>query len=91
MKISSTVRKGEFGKVPRIRQLAGFLPYAEIELSVLTKQCLSRRLSDEWTLNLELIAWENAANTSHRQIHWSFTVEDARHVFAHYYPSSLPS
>ncbi len=27
MKISSTVRKGEFGKVPKIRQLAGFLPY----------------------------------------------------------------
>jgi hypothetical protein len=68
-----------------------WLNMAEIELSVLTKQCLSRRLSDEWTLNLELIAWENAANTSHRQIHWSFTVEDARHVFAQYYPSSLPS
>jgi hypothetical protein len=70
---------------------ASWLNMAEIELSVLTKQCLSRRLSDEWTLNLELIAWENMANASHRQIHWSFTVADARRVFADYYPSSLPS
>jgi hypothetical protein len=59
-----------------------WLNMAEIELSVLTKQCLKRRIPDEWTLNLELIAWENAANASHRQIHWAFTVDDARHVFA---------
>jgi DDE superfamily endonuclease len=68
-----------------------WLNMAEIELSVLTKQCLKRRIPDEWTLNLELIAWETAANTSHRQIHWSFTIADARRVFADYYPSSLPS
>ena len=68
-----------------------WLNMAEIELSVLTKQCLKRRIPDEWTLNLELIAWENAANRSHRQIHWSFTVADARRVFADYYPSSSPS
>lgn len=64
---------------------------AEIELSVLTNQCLKRRIPDEWSLNLELIAWENAANPSHRQIHGSFTGEDARRVFADYYPSALPS
>ena len=68
-----------------------WLNMAEIELSVLTKQCLKRRIPDEWTLNLELIAWENTANRSHRQIHWSFTVADARRVFADYYPSSSPS
>jgi hypothetical protein len=68
-----------------------WLNMAEIELSVMTKQCLKRRIPDEWTLNLELIAWENTANTSHRQIHWSFTVQDARRVFADYYPSSLAS
>jgi hypothetical protein len=70
---------------------ASWLNMAEIELSVLTKQCLKRRIPDEWTLNFELIAWENAANVSHRQIHWSFTVEDAHRVFADYYPSSLAS
>jgi hypothetical protein len=68
-----------------------WLNMAEIELSVMTKQCLKRRLPDEWSLSLELIAWENAANTSHRQIHWSFTVQDARRVFADYYPSPLAS
>lgn len=68
-----------------------WLNMAEIELSVLSKQCLKRRIPDEWTLNLELIAWEQAANASHRQIHWSFTVDDARRVFADYYPSASPS
>lgn len=68
-----------------------WLNRAEIELSVMTKQGLKRRLPDEGSLALELIAWENAANASHRQIHWSFTVEDARRVFADYYPSSLVS
>jgi hypothetical protein len=68
-----------------------WLNMAEIELSVLTKQCLKRRIPDEWTLTLELIAWENAANASHRQIHWGFTLDDARRVFADYYPSSLAS
>jgi len=70
---------------------ASWLNMAEIELSVLTKQCLRRRLPDEWSLALELIAWEQTANAAHRQIHWSFTVDDARHVFADFYPSSLPS
>ncbi len=68
-----------------------WLNMAEIELSVLTKQCLNRRIPDEWTLALQLIAWEQAANASHRQIHWSFTVHDARRVFADYYPSPLTS
>jgi hypothetical protein len=68
-----------------------WLNMAEIELSVLTKQCLKRRIPDEWTLTLELIAWENAANAAHRQIHWSFTVDDARRVFADFYPSPLTS
>jgi hypothetical protein len=91
-----------FGKIEADRLMArlcfhftpthgSWLNMAEIELSVMTKQCLKRRIPDEWTLNLELIAWENAANTSHRQIHWSFTVQDARRVFADYYPSSLAS
>ncbi len=68
-----------------------WLNMAEIELSVMTKQCLKRRLGDEWSLSLELIAWENAANTSRRQIHWSFSVQDARRVFADFYPSALAS
>jgi len=63
-----------------------WLNMAEIELSILSRQCLSRRLPDEWTLALEIIAWENSCNAAKAKIHWSFTVEDARHVFAAHYP-----
>jgi hypothetical protein len=63
-----------------------WLNMAEIELSILSRQCLSRPLPDEWTLALEIIAWENSRNAAKAKIHWSFTVEDARHVFAALYP-----
>src|SRR5258708_16340901 len=68
-----------------------WLNMAEIELSVMTKQCLKRRLGDEWSLSLELIAWENAANTSRRQIHCSFSVQPPRRVFPAFYPPPLPN
>jgi DDE superfamily endonuclease len=64
-----------------------WLNMAEIELSILSRQCLSRRLPNEWTLALEIIAWENPRNAAKAKIHWSFTVEDARRVFAAHYPT----
>jgi len=68
---------------------ASWLNMAEIELSILSKQCLSRRLPDEWTLTTEIIAWEEARNTKKASIRWNFTVDDARIVFKEYYPTSL--
>lgn len=65
-----------------------WLNMAEIELSILSKQCLGRRFPDEWTLALEMIAWENSRNTAHAKIHWSFTVDDARRVFKDHHPSN---
>ena len=64
---------------------ASWLNMAEIELSVMSQQCLSRRLPDEWTLAMELLAWEQISNAMERKIKWSFTVDDAKHVFADYY------
>jgi hypothetical protein len=64
-----------------------WLNMAEIELSILSRQCLKRRLPDEWTLALEIIAWENARNRAEAKIHWRFSVEDARRVFHDHYPS----
>ena len=64
-----------------------WLNMAEIELSILSRQCLKQRLPDEWTLALEIIAWENARNQAEAKIHWRFTVDDARRVFRHHYPS----
>jgi hypothetical protein len=66
-----------------------WLNMAEIELSIMSRQCLNRRLTDEWTLCMELFAWEAASNTTGRKIHWSFTVGDARRVFAAHYPTTL--
>ena len=68
---------------------ASWLNMAEIELSVLSKQCLSRRIPDEWTLTTEIIAWEEARNTKKASIRWNFTVDDARIVFKELYPTSL--
>jgi hypothetical protein len=64
-----------------------WLNMAEIELSILSRQCLKRRLPDEWSLALEILAWENARNAAKAKIRWSFTVEDARRVFAPFYPT----
>jgi len=64
-----------------------WLNMAEIELSILSRQCLKRRLPDEWTLALEVIAWENARNQAHAKIHWRFSVDDARRVFRQHYSS----
>lgn len=64
---------------------ASWLNMAEIELSVMSQQCLNRRLPDEWTLAMELLAWEQTSNSIRRKINWSFTVDDAQRVFAEYY------
>ena len=68
---------------------ASWLNMAEIELSILSKQCLSRRLPNEWSLITELVAWDEARNAKNAKIRWNFTVEDARNVFKEHYPTSL--
>ncbi|MGY4773483.1 IS630 family transposase, partial [Kribbella sp. CWNU-51] len=50
-----------------------WLNIAEIELSALTRQCLDRRLADLAELNTELAAWQQATNTTQRQVDWQFT------------------
>ena len=68
---------------------ASWLNMAEIEIGVLAKQCLSRRIPDEWTLGTEIIAWEDARNTRKAKISWNFTVDEARKVFKEHYPTKL--
>ena len=68
-----------------------WLNMAEIELSVLTTQCLKRRLPDEMTLTTEILAWEAQRNAIARPFNWSFTTEDARNVFKDSYSSLLPN
>ena len=61
---------------------ASWLNMAEIDLSAMTRQCLSRRLPDEWTLAMELIAWETCRNHLHEPIAWSFNWKRARRIFS---------
>jgi DDE superfamily endonuclease len=61
---------------------ASWLNIAEIELSAMTRQVLSRRIPCEWTLSLELIAWEHERNRLSIPIKWSFDWKRAKRVFA---------
>ena len=62
-----------------------WLNMAEIELSVMARQCTRRRLGNEFTLATELVAWEQPRNAACVTIRWKFTTQDARRVFAKYY------
>lgn len=63
-----------------------WLNMAEIELSVLTKQCLDRHIPDKPTLQSETKAWETARNKIQRGIDWQFTTQDARVKLKRLYP-----
>ena len=59
---------------------------AEIELSVFTKQCLSRRIDSMENLQKEATAWYVDRNSRQKGIDWQFTTEDARKKLKHLYP-----
>ena len=64
-----------------------WLNMAEIELSVLARQCLDRRIADADTLARELAAWAAQRNARPTPIDWRFTTADARIKLRHLYPS----
>ncbi|MBC7528494.1 MAG: transposase [Chthonomonadaceae bacterium] len=55
-----------------------WLNIAECELSVLSRQCLNRRLADLDTLKAEVGAWEKERNAHPAKVNWQFTIKDAR-------------
>ncbi|MFH2102875.1 MAG: IS630 family transposase, partial [Chloroflexota bacterium] len=63
-----------------------WLNMAEIELSVLSRQCLARRISNKETLSAEVSAWENSRNNVKVQIDWQFKTDDARIKLKRLYP-----
>ena len=65
-----------------------WLNIAEIELSVLSRQCLSRRIPDQETLKREIQAWQNQRNQLRATVQWHFTTKDARIKLKRLYPSS---
>ncbi len=64
-----------------------WLNMAEIELSVLSGQCLDRRMEDQATLREEVGAWNVERNVAGKGVNWRFTTEDARIKLTHLYPS----
>ncbi len=63
-----------------------WLDMAESELSVLTNQCLDRRIPDKQTLIKEVAAWESSRNQKHAKADWQFTAADARVKLKRLYP-----
>ena len=62
---------------------------AEIELSVLARQCLSERMNDKENLKEQVAAWQERRNTSAAKIDWRFTTEEARIKLKRLYPIIL--
>jgi len=64
-----------------------WLDMAEIELAILTSQCLDRRIPDVETLKAEVVAGETTRNDTATGVNWRFTTADARIKLRHLYPS----
>ena len=63
-----------------------WLNLAEIERSVLARQCLDRRIPDAATLETEVATWAATRNQEAVRIDWHFSVADARRTLTHLYP-----
>ncbi len=64
-----------------------WLNIAEIEFSVLSRQCLDRRVPDAATLAREVAAWQQRRNAATCAVDWRFTTADARIKLKRLYPS----
>jgi hypothetical protein len=76
-------RRVEFVYTPKH---GSWLNMAEIELSVVSRQCLNRRLADRDTVKREVGAWEMRRNTDGVTADWRFTTADARIKLKRLYP-----
>jgi len=63
-----------------------WLNIAEISISILSKQCIHRRIDNIVTLNSEIVAWEHNYNSQIHSINWHFTTDDARIKLKRLYP-----
>lgn len=63
---------------------------AEIELSVLARQCLKERMESQQNLERHVQAWQQRRNQTAIRVNWHFTTQDARIKLKKLYPSLLP-
>jgi hypothetical protein len=78
------LKKLEFHYTPKH---GSWLNMAEIELSILSRQCLDRRIPDEAMLRREITAYEDTRNAATATIAWRFTTTEAREKLHRLYPS----
>jgi hypothetical protein len=78
------VRKLAFHYTPKH---GSWLNMAEIEISVLERQCLDRRLAEVPTVRSEVLSWETLRNDQHATVDWRFTTTKARSKMQYLYPS----
>ena len=64
-----------------------WLDMAEIELGILGRQCLARRIDNTNELTREVAAWETKRNAANAKANWRFTMDDARIRLRRLYPS----
>ena len=64
-----------------------WLDMAEIEIGVMARQCLDRRIPDQSALRREVAAWQQQRNRDAIRVDWRFTTSDARIKLKSLYPS----
>jgi hypothetical protein len=77
------INRFEFHYTPKH---GSWLNMAEIELGVIIRQCLTRRIADKETLERQVNAWQNDRNAKTVKVDWRFTTADARIKLKHLYP-----
>lgn len=80
------LRRVQFHYTPKH---ASWLNMAEIEIGILTRQCLDRRIDTAQSLQSEVDAWQQARNAQRRTIEWKFTRQDADRKLGRHYVSKL--
>jgi hypothetical protein len=80
------LRRVQFHYTPKH---ASWLNMAEIEIGVLSRQCLDRRIGSRQHLQSEVDAWQQARNAEQRTIEWNFTRQDADRKMGRHYVSKL--
>jgi hypothetical protein len=80
------LRRVQFHYTPKH---ASWLNMAEIEIGILSRQCLDRRVASRQLLQSEVDAWQQARNSQQRTIEWKFTRQDADQKLARHYVPKL--
>ncbi len=80
------LRRVQFHYTPKH---ASWLNMAEIEIGILSRQCLDRRIGDRELLQSEVDAWQQTRNAEQRTIEWNFTRQDADRKLGRHYVSQL--